>query len=552
MPLTLALTLTLELFAGAVAADATPPLYVPPSQPRLLVVISVDQLSADLFDAYRPQFTAGLQRLSSGALFRNGYQGHATTETCPGHATILTGDHPARNGIIANAWIDQSIGRPDKTIYCAEDEQVAGSTSSRPAVSARHLLVPTLGELMKQRWPASRTVAVAGKDRSAVMLSGQRPDQRWYWTGNSFHTDLVGAPLAAVVAKVNAAAAAGVARARGPLDPTPFCAAKAVPVAVAGGKSVGAGRLARAAGDRAGFEASPELDGDTLALAAGLVDELQLGRRGAPDVLAIGLSATDHVGHAYGTEGEEMCLQLTELDREIGDFLRVLDSRSVDYAVVLTADHGGQDLPERRRLSGVPGATRVNPALDARAIGAPLARQLGVAPPGVLGGRSGDIYLDARLAPATRQRLLGLALQAYRANPQVEAAFSAAELAGTPLAATTPDRWTMVERARAGYFPGRSGDLVVLLKKDVTDIADPAKGSVATHGSPWDYDRRVPILFWRPWFNARTIDRPVDTVDIMPTLAAMIGLPIAQGSIDGRCLAEVQSGCASGGSSPAR
>ena len=59
---------------------------------------------------------------------------------------------------------------------------------------------------------------------------------------------------------------------------------------------------------------------------------------------------------------------------------------------------------------------------------------------------------------------------------------------------------------------------------------------VATHGSPWDYDRRVPILFWQPGIIGRTVEDPVETVDIMPTLAAMIGLELAPGSIDGHCL----------------
>src|SRR5207244_10903139 len=108
-----------------------------------------------------------------------------------------------------------------------------------------------------------------------------------------------------------------------------------------GREPVGSGQLARAAGDLNALRASPEVDGDTLALAAGLVDEMQLGRRADPDVLAVSLSATDYVGHTYGTEGQEMCLQLLELDREVGDFLSFLDSRHVDYAVALTADHGG-------------------------------------------------------------------------------------------------------------------------------------------------------------------------------------------------------------------
>ena len=101
----------------------------------LLVVISVDQFSADLFDEYRPQFTGGLARLASGTVFHNGYQSHATTETCPGHSTILTGDRPARTGIIANAWFDHGAARADKMVYCAEDESAPGSSSTNYTVS---------------------------------------------------------------------------------------------------------------------------------------------------------------------------------------------------------------------------------------------------------------------------------------------------------------------------------------------------------------------------------------------------------------------------------
>jgi predicted AlkP superfamily pyrophosphatase or phosphodiesterase len=73
------------------------------------------------------------------------------------------------------------------------------------------------------------------------------------------------------------------------------------------------------------------------------------------------------------------------------------------------------------------------------------------------------------------------------------------------------------------------------LKRDITPIADTSR-YVATHGSPWDYDRRVPILFWRPGMEASGRDEPIETVDIMPTIAAMIGFPIAAGSVDGKCL----------------
>jgi len=528
------------LFAAAAALFASQALAQAPTPPRLLVVFSIDQFSANLFDEYRPQFTAGLARLASGTVFRNGYQAHAMTETCPGHSTLLTGDHPARTGIITNIWVDQSVARADKSVYCAEDETQPGTSSTNYKVSPKHLLVPTMGELMKRRWPASRNVAVSGKDRAAVMMSGHVADQRWYWNGKAFTTDLANAPVPQVVPRFQAALAAALAQPRPALESPPYCQGKARPVTMEGsGKAVGNGQFGRAAGDLTAFRASPEIDGSTLALAAGLVDEMKLGRGPAPDLLSISLSATDYVGHAYGTEGEEMCLQLLELDREVGDFLALLDSRGIDYAVALAADHGGKDVPERERLAGVGDAVRVDPALSPGTMGKKLVAKLGLQGPGLLGDSPfGDIEVDRRLSAADQKRLLDAAVAAYRAHPEVEAVFTAQQLAAIPVATTPPETWSVIQRSRASYYPGRSGDFLVVLKKDVTPIAN-TSGSVATHGSAWDYDRRVPILFWRAGMPSATIEHSADTVDIMPTLASLIGLPLQPGSVDGHCLGDV-------------
>ena len=99
-------------------------------------------------------------------------------------------------------------------------------------------------------------------------------------------------------------------------------------------------------------------------------------------------------------------------------------------------------------------------------------------------------------------------------------------------------------RAKASYNPAVSGDIVVALKPRVMPIPDPTKGYVATHGSFWDYDRRVPILFWRK--NMVGFEQPlsVETVDIMPTLAAAIHLPVTAPLPDGRCL-DLDGGAAS-------
>lgn len=505
-----------------------------PAPPKLIVAISVDQLSADLFAEYRQLFTGGLRRLSEGAAFPAGYQAHAATETCPGHATLLTGVRPGRAGIVANNWFDLGAARADKYVYCAEDERVPGSTSENYTVSPVHLRVPTLGDLMRRANPQSRVVAVAGKDRSAVMMGGHNPNQRWWWRGERFVSHEGVVPSTAVTA-ANDGIASALSAAREPMSLPAPCAARNRPVAV-GGRSVGDGSFARAAGDAGAFRGSPDLDAATLALADGLRRELRLGQGSAPDLLAIGLAATDYVGHGRGTQGAEMCINLLALDRALGAFFDGLDRAGIDYVVMLTSDHGGLDLPERSGEEGIGDAARVDPALRVTTVGRAIGQRLGLAGPVLFGDSSfGDIYLDRALSEADRRRAHDEAVRAYRAHPQVAAVLTRAEIEATPVPAGPPDSWSLAERARASFDPQRSGDIVVLLRPRVTPIADASRGSVATHGSPWDYDRRVPILFWRRGMTPFEQPLAIETIDIMPTLAALIGLPVPADSIDGRC-----------------
>jgi predicted AlkP superfamily pyrophosphatase or phosphodiesterase len=106
------------------------------------------------------------------------------------------------------------------------------------------------------------------------------------------------------------------------------------------------------------------------------------------------------------------------------------------------------------------------------------------------------------------------------------------------MSGASPDKWTLAERLRASFDAQRSGDRLVVLKPHISPIAEP-KQSVATHGSPWDYDRRVPIVLWRPGLARNDRAEAVETVDIMPTLAALLGVRIDPASIDGKCLTGV-------------
>ncbi len=532
----------LLLVTAAVSAqDHMPVPPAPPSPPqqtqrqagppKLIVAISVDQFAADLFQQYRNRYTGGFTRLLNGAVFPSGYQSHAATETCPGHSTILTGDRPAHTGIVANNWVDQAAPREDKIVYCAEDEDAPNTTHTDYVVSDKHLKVPTLGDRMKAANPASRVVSVAGKDRAAVMMGGHKNDQTWWWDGKTY-SSYIGKPVPPVIERARTAVAALIVRPQQPLPLPGYC--KGVDRAVAfGDQQLGQGRYQRAAGDVKSYRASPAADAAVLSIAAAFIQDMKLGKGPAPDLIAVGLSSTDYIGHAYGTQGSEMCIQIDQLDQALGSFFDTLDGFGIDYEVMLTADHGGHDAVERQQQRAMPMEQHAASAASVKAVGDAVAADLHLAKTPLLAAE-GDIYIDRDLPAATRAKVLADTARRYRAMPQVAAAFTRADLDAQKTPSGPPETWTLLERARASYDPTRSGDLLVLLKPRVTTIEAPGPGYVETHGSPWDYDRRVPILFWRKGMTGFEQPLSVETVDILPTLAATIGLPVS--GIDGRCL----------------
>lgn len=511
-------------------------------EPKLIVAVSVDQFSTDLFNEYREDFNGGLKRLAGGIAFPNGYQSHAATETCPGHSTILTGSRPSRTGVIANSWFDPTRartgknGKPDYGVYCSEDTSVEGSTSSDYTVAPKFLKVPTLGDRLRAVNPASQVVAVSGKDRGAVMMGGHNTTLTMWWDGKSFRS------YAGSDAAVPKGAALVNSRAKAAIDkPAPaklpaMCASHSRAVSIGGGATVGTLQQ-RKAGDARAFRASGEFDALTMDLALAAFGEKKLGKGAATDVLAISLSATDYIGHTFGTAGAETCTQMAALDATLGRMFAALDKSKVPYIVMLTADHGGHDLPERNAIQGLPAAERADIKLMPQGVGPVLAKAFDLPEPAIMGDAPfGDMYLSTKIPAEKRPAVLAAALNHYRTHPQVETVFTKEEIAATPSPSGPPEDWSLIQRVRANFDPERSGDFYVALKRYVTPIPNTSFGYVATHGSPWGYDRRVPILFWWPGVAAYEQPNGIETADIMPTLASLIGLQVPKDEIDGRCV----------------
>ncbi len=537
-------------FAAATLLAAAPA-FAGAKPPKLVVAISVDQFSSDLFSEWRGKYTGGMKRMTTGVVFPGGYQSHAATETCPGHSTILSGIRPGRAGIAANDWFGMRGEKYDE-IYCVEDEDVAGSTHDNYTVSLKHLSEDwsTLGDRMKAV-PGSKTrvFAVSGKDRGATMMAGRKADQTWWydWRAKGFTTyettDRSGVDAVVPALKtVNARIAQWLAKPSIPPLPA-VCSGKINPIAI-GKLTVGKGaedgpRTDKPDNTAKDFRATRALDIATLDIAESMVSANKLGRTGATDVLAISLSSTDYIGHAYGTEGPEMCGQMVSLDARLSHFFAALDRQKIDYVVALTADHGGFDAPERHAIHAWPAADRASLMLASQNLSAMLAKQFGWQGTLVENRALGGDYWFTPAVPGNRRAEAAAWLKANvekQMAGQIAAVFTKGEIAELPVPTGNPALWSLAQRVRASFVPDRSGDIYVVLRNGQQPVPAGIRGAVATHGSPWDYDRRVPILFWRKGMVPFEQPQPVETVDILPTLGGLIGLSVPADTVDGRCL----------------
>ncbi|MDO6413448.1 alkaline phosphatase family protein [Sphingomonas sp. BIUV-7] len=534
----------LALLAPAAASAAMPP------RPKLIVMIAVDQFSAELWDRYRGSFTGGLKRLDGGIAFGNGYQSHAATETCPGHSTMLTGRHPSGTGIVANEWIDRATG---KSVYCV-------SVPGQPDADARgpqNLRAETLGDWMKAADPASRVVTVSGKDRAAIMLAGHKADAVYWWNdGDGFVTSPLAGPATPAVTEPAARFNADVlARWRAappalwPAQAPASCTALARPHVF--GSFAESGQIppefAQGVTDKPDFPASKafQLQLRSSALfdplvadfADRVIDGMKLGRGPATDLLGVSFSATDYVGHRYGNGGAEMCVQMQVVDAAIGRLLAKLDSLGVPYVVALTADHGGTDAAERETENGTP-AQRVDAKGLAAALNSALRSKMGLPEAPFIYAEANELFLRPGFDPALAGPVTAEAVAWLRTRPEVAEVVTRAEVAAVPLPRGGPAALSHAQRFRESYDPERTGDILISFRERAS-IGLPVKfgDSVAGHGSIWDYDRRVPILFWWPGVRGRVRAEGIETVDIAPTLAALAQVPAP--IVDGVCLHRV-------------
>jgi predicted AlkP superfamily pyrophosphatase or phosphodiesterase len=489
---------------------AAAPLRAQNTQPTLVVMITIDGFAERNLEKFLPQMKGGLARLANGgAWFTNAHQDHGITETAPGHATLLAGRFPRSTGISANR----------AGVYDPESP-VVGVPSALGA-SPRRFQGTTLTDWLISKDPQSRALSVSSKDRAAILPNGRSKQQVFWYPGDGdmttsvYYADTVPTWVSQFNARRIPAHATGTTWSL-LLSPSEYAEPDSVPIEGNGKDFLFPHLLpADTAATELLFWTYPFGDELLAAFALEGVQAMNLGKGPQTDLLAVSFSANDAVSHRFGPDSREAHDQLLRADRTIGMFLdslfKLRDPSKI--VIALSGDHGFGTAPELAKgLNPAPTRVSILPALvSARQ----RMKKLGV--------DTTALELDVQVVYVDRA-----AFTKAKVNPEDVLRPFRDEVLKVPGVARV-DRYAdllkgdtvgdRIVRRWTHQFPADAPIEYVITLTPGSLWRSPL---VASHGTPYDYDSNVPIVFYGPGFKAGKFSEFVRTVDIAPTLAATV------------------------------
>ena len=493
-------------------------------RPKLIVFLTVDQMRSDYVDRWSSQLTGGLKRLGqNGAFFTNAFHDHANTETAPGHSVTMAGRFPRSTGIVSN-----NTG--------VLDPQAPLLTSRDAPASPYRFRGSVLMDWLRTRDPRSKGLSVSRKDRGAILPMGRaKQNVFWYATSNGEFTTskYYGDTLPSWIRGINA---------------------RRMPQKIAGQtwnlllpagsyaepdseSQENAGRdytfphtmpmdTARAAAE---LPYTPWMDELTVATALQGVKELGIGAGPATDILAVSLSATDYVGHRYGPNSREQHDNILRLDRTLGAFIdslyKLRDSSTIVFA--LTADHGSTSFPELvagRAGRSAPARYDVRPAVTQLrgALRSAKVDTMAI----TLDGAAVYVNRAAFAGSTDADAILTQFARALRATPGIARVDFVRDLA---------KKDTIRDAVTRRWVHMLPTDVPIELVFSPVEGAYPQGALIAEHGTPYDNDAHVPVIFYGPWVKPGRYPERALVADMAPTLARIAGVPPTE-KLDGHVL----------------
>lgn len=508
-----------------------------PDKPKLVVNIVVDQIRYEYIPLYWEKFEDdGFKRLvNDGFNFENNHFNYFPTFTGPGHASVYTGTTPSVHGIVGNSWYDRNT---DESMYVVSDSTVdpVGTDSEVGKMSPENLKATTLTDEMKSADSESKVIGVSLKDRGAVLAAGHTGDAAYWYeagSGNFVSSSWYLSELPGWMQEFNEE---GLARELSektwetvlPMDQytesnpddTPYEGTFRNEEA-----PVFPHNLAENRGDGYGIINSTPF-GNTLVneLAKSAIDGENLGTGDATDFLGISFSSTDYVGHKYGPNSVELQDTYLRLDRDIADLLDYLDEKvgEGNYLIMLTSDHGVVDVPQELIDKKLPGGYfDSDKAMEELSVY--LEKEYGEKD-WIENYTNQQVYLDRELVEKEGHSLKKMQDKAAQFLLQFEGVQSTNTAHNFQYQSFDSGQQAMYQR---GFMYDRSGDVFVQLASGWLD----SNASTGTsHGSPYNYDTHVPLIFYGWKVPHGSTNRKTAIPQIAPTISNMLNISMPSGS----------------------
>ena len=504
-----------------------------PKIQKLLVLISVDQMGASYLEdpTFMPITHKSL--LSKSAVFTQMHHYHARTTTAAGHATLATGCYPSTHGIVDNNVYVRASGITEYSILDTAIQFVGVENCKLKKVSAARLQRPTLGDIVKSTIPKSKSYSVALKDRSSILMGGKNANRAFWFDAESTRmvsSDYYHEPFPEWARSFTGDSVERESITTGWIYHTPYAKAKLDrdSVSYECGKflpwfphTVASLDSQYVSSDRVGnfLWNTPFGDHYVLAFAKQLIAKEALGQDEHCDVLTVGLSAADVIGHQFGPNSREIADYYYRLDTYIDDFRTYLDATvgTGNYTIAITADHGVVPMPE---FSEIPNAERIEHKEfddDMQHIDKELQTHFELSQPTLLASSYSGVepnFAYLKLHTIDTTSYVTLLKEKLRALPYIAGAYSPSDYLNS-------DKSFPLPHLRNSYDP-RYGYFIQTIpqKGNLVDM----RSCGTTHGTPYDYDTHVPFIIYGQGVSAMQSDSTVYTVDIAPTLLHLLGI----------------------------
>ncbi|OOG78642.1 alkaline phosphatase PafA [Algoriphagus sp. A40] len=518
----------------------------PTEKPKIVVGIIVDQMRQEYLYRFADRYTEGgfKRMMNEGFMMTNGHYNYAPTVTGPGHASVYTGTTPATHGIISNDWYSRKL---NGFIYCAGDSTVTnvGGTPENGNISPRNLLTTTVtDELRFATGKRSKVVGVAIKDRGAALPAGHTGDAYWYddvngdfMTSTYYHDSLPAWVTAFNAKKIPDSYLSKTWETMYPLDTYVNSIADNNDF-----EGIPAGKTTptfpyhldslRAANGGYGLIAStPYGNSMTLDFALAAIEGEKLGQGEVTDFLAVSFSSTDYVGHRYGPTSVELEDIYLRLDREFERLFTYLDKAygKGQYLVFLSADHAVADNAPYMISQRVP-AGNLNTNYILGQISGYCNAKYGQGE-WILKYTGDQVFLNRRLADEKKVDFLALqrdlADWMLRFNG-IKEVYTAEDMR------TRQFPYGRAHLLQMGYNHVSSGDLLLVFEP--AWMVSGTRGT--THGSPYNYDTNVPMLFFGWGVPQGSSARKASITDIAPTVSALLKIKYPNAA-DGEPIVEI-------------